>query len=83
MEHTPKDVHLAATCPVCGTAGYEARDPCPLHAAAPALLSALEKGLKIIPRPQPTRRGITETGQRIIAWKDQARAAILAAKKGD
>ena len=34
--------HLAATCPVCGTAGYEARDPCPLHEAAHDMLAALE-----------------------------------------
>ncbi len=37
--HTP---HLAATCPVCGTGPYEARDACPLHKAAPKLLEALE-----------------------------------------
>ncbi len=42
MEQTPKTPHLSATCPVCGTTGYEANQPCPLHAAAPELLKALE-----------------------------------------
>ncbi|KKM04712.1 hypothetical protein LCGC14_1761450 [marine sediment metagenome] len=42
---TPKSVHLPATCPVCGTTGYEARNPCPLHAAAPELLAMLKRAL--------------------------------------
>jgi len=37
-----KQPHLSATCTICGATGYEANRPCPLHAAAPALLSALE-----------------------------------------
>ena len=44
------------------------------------LLAALEAGLRTIPQPQATRRGVTETGQRIIAWKEQARDVIEAAK---
>jgi hypothetical protein len=43
MEHTPKAPHLSATCTVCGTTGYEANRPCPLHAAAAKLLAALVK----------------------------------------
>ena len=42
MQAQDNTVHLAATCPVCGTSGYEANSPCPLHAAAPGLLAALE-----------------------------------------
>ena len=42
MQEQDSTVHLAATCPVCGSTGYEANSPCPLHAAAPALLAALE-----------------------------------------
>lgn len=42
--HTPREApHLSATCSTCGTTGYEANRPCPLHAAAPQLLEALEK----------------------------------------
>ena len=43
MQEQDSTVHLAATCPVCGSTGYEANSPCPLHAAAPVLLAALER----------------------------------------
>ena len=48
--------------------GYKARDK--LRG------EALEAGLRAAPQPQATRRGVTETGQRISAWKELARAAI-------
>ena len=55
--HTP---HLAATCPVCGTGPYEARDACPLHKAAPKLLEALE-GIKstVTVLPDDSHNGVT------------------------
>jgi len=35
--------HLSASCLVCGTTGFEARDSCPLHKAAPQLLRLFDK----------------------------------------
>lgn len=48
-QSSTQEPHLAATCPICGASGYEARDPCPLHAAAPQLLAALEAALPFLP----------------------------------
>ena len=70
MEHTPR-LGATWTCSKCHTA-YEASSPCRLHAAAPALLEALETLVDFDDRfmPSPARN------EYIIA----ARAAIEAAK---
>ena len=63
-----KQPHLSATCTICGATGYEANRPCPLHAAAPELLEALEEAEVYL------EDGAHNTALEII------RAAILAAK---
>ena len=79
-KHTP-EIHLAATCTICGTTGYEANSPCPLHAAAPDLLAALERVR------QRTIEGIEEADKHLFGTIGSLRhiqrevdAAIAAAK---
>ena len=76
-KHTP-EIHLAATCTICGTTGYEANSPCPLHAAAPDLLAALEELLTPCP---PLTHEVGPDGEcPACPVEERARAAIAAAK---
>jgi len=77
MQADSSTTHLAATCSVCAL-GIEARDPCPLHVAAPDLLAALEQMTPDYEHCAPDEAGDIEPDR--VALIARALAAIAAAK---
>ena len=77
MQADSSTTHLAATCSVCAL-GREARDPCPLHVAAPDLLAVLERMTPDYEHCAPDERGDIDPDR--VALIARARAAIAAAK---
>ena len=64
------------SCPACSELELNAS-----LAASRALVeeknAALAAGLKAVPLAQPTRRGVSVTGQKVNEWRTNARAALV------